>query len=168
MSRFWSWLAAPTRAFTAERRVNPQSTDHLYLTVGAFRLAGCGARKYSASRRLGIDGIGLASAILVATPGADHLGDLYPSTLQEASQTSSEGARAFYSSVLQGAELLCPVHEPFVACQVRRYAQGAPMPADPVQGNGDVDVLVGVHPQSDRLGICRDASAHVSLPSLGG
>jgi hypothetical protein len=113
---------------------NPQSADHLYLTVGAFRLAGCGARKYSASRRLGIDGIGLASAVLVATLGADHLGDLYPSALQEATQTGSEGARAFYSGVLEGAELLCPVHEPFVACQVRLHAQGAPMPADPVQG----------------------------------
>ena len=35
------------------------------------------------------------------------------------------------------------------------------MPAEPVQGDADVGILVGVHPKSDRRGVYRDASTHV-------
>jgi hypothetical protein len=39
---------------------------------------------------------------------------------------------------------------------------------DAIQGEGDVEVLVGIHAQSEPYGTCGDASPHVFfLPSIG-
>src|SRR5215213_2309449 len=45
---------------------DPQGRDHLYLAVGVLGLAGGGGGKHGAGRRLGVDGVGLAGAVLVA------------------------------------------------------------------------------------------------------
>src|SRR5215208_8267463 len=84
---------------------------------------------------------------------------------KQAGKSGTEGAGAFYPDALQGTESVRPLRELFVAAPCRRDAQGAEASAETIQGNGDVEVLVGIHTQSDSCGICRDAS-HV-FPPLG-
>src|SRR5215208_8345183 len=84
---------------------------------------------------------------------------------KQAGKSGTEGAGAFYPDALQGTESVRPLRELFVAARCRRDAQGAEASAESIQCNGDVEVLVGIHTQSDSLGICRDAS-HV-FPPLG-
>jgi hypothetical protein len=146
---------------------DPQGTDHFHLAVGAFGFACCRAREHRSCRRLGIYGIGLAGAVLVAAPGTIYLEDPSPLGAQEAEEPGTEGAHAFYPDGLQGTEPARPLHELFVAAPCRRDAQGAEAPAEAIQGDGDMEALVGIHAQSDPYGICGGAS-HAFPPSIGG
>jgi hypothetical protein len=61
-----------------------------------------------------------------------------------------------------------PVHELFVACRARGHVQSAQASAQTIQGDGDVNILMGIHTDSDHFGTCsRDRSRHVLLPSVG-
>ena len=146
---------------------DPQGTDHFHLAVGVFGLACCCACEHRPCRQLGIYGIGLAGAVLVAALGRIHLEDPCPLGSQEAGKSGTEGARAFYPDALQGTEPVRPLRELFVAAPCRRDAQGAEASAEAIQGNGDVEVLVGIHAQSDPYGTCGDASHVFFLPSIG-
>jgi len=94
---------------------------------------------------LRIDGIGLAGAILVSPLGAENLKDLYSLGTQEASESRAEGSRTLHPGFLDEAESSGPPEQPSVACNGRRHAQRAPLPADPVEGDGHVGVLVGIY-----------------------
>ncbi len=148
------------RAFTAERRVERRA-DHLHLAVGALGQAGGGARQHGAGRRLGVYGVGLAGAEQIPPLGADHLAHLYPLGGQETGEARAEGARSLHAHTLDAAEILSPPHEPAVTILRSRHAYGAQAPAEPIEGDGDVGILMGVHTQSNS-----NLGAHESLGPL--
>ena len=168
MSRFLSWFDGLSTSLYRGAARKTQGTDHFHLAVGVFGLSGCRACEHRSCSQLGIYGIGLAGAVLVAAPGTIHLEDPPPLGPQEAGKSGTEGAGAFYPDALQGTEPVRPLRELFVAAPCRRDAQGAEASAETIQGNGDVEVLVGIHTQSDSPAASVGMHRMFFLPSVGG
>jgi hypothetical protein len=79
---------------------SPEGADHLHLTIATFGHSGRCTRQYRTCRCLGVDGVGLASAVLVTASGANYLEDLYPLSPQEAGKSGAKGARALHPGTL--------------------------------------------------------------------
>jgi hypothetical protein len=65
-------------------------------------------------------------------------------------ESGSEGTCSLDPDLFYGAQFSGPLFEQFaVVCHVRCHAQGPKMPAEPIESDGDMGILVGVYSQSD-------------------
>jgi hypothetical protein len=69
---------------------------------------------------------------------------------QEAREAHAEASAALHADAIQGTESLSPCQEFRVAGLRRRHGLASESHAEPVEGDADVHVGVGVNPENDR------------------
>jgi hypothetical protein len=118
----------------------------------AFRDRGRVSAEHGSGGVLRVDGVVLAAQPPVAAIGAQHLDDADVPTADRGGQTSTVGTGAFDGEGQLAAQADRPVDELGVAGPVRGEALAVDDSAELVEGDGHVDVLVGVdaddHPVS--------------------
>ena len=127
-----------------------QHPDRFHVAVGGLGHPLGPAAQRRPGRLDGVDGVGLAVAAAGLPVGAINLDHRHPSAAQEAGQPSPVGARALDTDPDHRAEAAQPgvqLGEPGGGRRERFDTQHAAVAVD---GGGDMNVEVSVHPTSDR------------------